>query len=242
MNSSVIRNILVLLLTVTIIYFWFSDKPNQIETPGLAYNLSYIEKTLNSDQQYRELPMLIILHGAGDTSENFLSWYDDFKNPVRMIAFQGAFDFGRGYTWSGAKRTEDLVQVAKSIHASIKELTDKYPTKGKPMVFGFSRGAVLAYYLSVSSDQYSYVIPVAGYLDPQLIPEESDPYIEYPEIIAFHGTKDQLIPISKDRQSVRQLQDLNYKVALNEYSSRHLPDEIMQRAIKKQISILLEKL
>lgn len=242
MNANLQRNVIILFVCVIIIYFWYDNKPSKIKTNGLAYNLEYLEKTLNSNGRNDELPMLIMLHGAGDTTENFLSWYEDFKIPVRLIVFQGPFDFGRGYTWSGTDGTKDTVNVAKSIHASIDELTEKYPTKGKPVVFGFSRGAILAYYMSVSSSRYSYVVPVSGYLDAQLAPEEPDPYTEYPEVIAFHGTADQVISINRDRRSIKLLQGLNYKASLNEYSSNHLPNETMQHAIKEQISTLLSNL
>ena len=242
MNSNLLRNIIISAVLLTTAFFWYSNRPNQIKTAGLAHNLVYLEKTLNSNATYDELPMLIMLHGAGDTPDNFLSWYDDFKTPVRLIAFQGPFDYGRGYTWSGQNGVKDTVSVTESINASIEELLDKYPTKGKPVVFGFSRGAILAYYLAISSEQYSYIVPVSGYLDTQLLPAEAKPYFDYPAVFAFHGTRDQVISIARDRSSIQRLQAINIKASLEEYSSNHLPGEQMQQAIKEQISTLLSEL
>jgi len=242
MNSNILRTILILVVLLTAAIFWVSNRPNQIEATGLTYNLKYLEKTLNSNDSYNELPMLIMFHGAGDTPENFLSWYDDFKIPVRLIVFQGPFDYGRGYTWSGKNGVEDTVSVAQSIHASISELLDRYPTKGKPVVFGFSRGAILAYYLAISSEQYSYVVPVSGYLDKQLLPLEDAQYYEFAEIVAFHGTQDQIIPITRDRNSIQSLQMLNIKASLDEYASNHLPNDKMYQDIKTRITELLSNL
>lgn len=242
MNSNFLRISIFIAVLITAGLYWYYHRPHRIETPGLTHHLVYLEKTINSQSNRDELPMLIMLHGAGDTAENFLSWYDDFKAPVRIIVFQGPFDYGRGYTWAGRKGVEDTVSVAQSINASINELLDTYPTKGKPMVFGFSRGAILAYYLAISSEQYSYVVPVSGYLDTQLLPAETGTYFEYPGIYAFHGTRDQVISIAQDRSSIQSLQRLNIKATLAEYPSRHLPDEQMQQAIKQQISSLLSEL
>jgi predicted esterase len=51
-------------------------------------------------------------------------------------------------------------------------LLERFPTEGKPIVLGFSSGAILAYYMAAyHGEDFSYVFPLSGRLPGEILTE-----------------------------------------------------------------------
>src|SRR5690242_29777 len=48
--------------------------------------LDYVERTTQGAAMDAELPLLIVVHGLGDTPETFIRMFDDVEPAVRVVA------------------------------------------------------------------------------------------------------------------------------------------------------------
>ncbi len=175
------------------------------------------------------LPMIIALHGLGDDARGFSRVFDGFEGPARVIVLQAPTRHGGGWSWFETRRAsgsvtvnaEGLSAAAALIAADVRALVAARPTRGRPVVTGFSQGGMLSFTLAVQHGAlFSRAVPVAGWLPEALWPE-SRPAAAAP-IIALHGDRDDVLPIGPTRASVARLAELGLKVELREFTGvRH---------------------
>ncbi len=68
--------------------------------PTNDVTFSYIVKYTDVSNKTERLPMLVALHGNGDTTENFYETALDKLNvPVRIILLEGPISMGTGNAW-----------------------------------------------------------------------------------------------------------------------------------------------
>ncbi len=185
-----------------------------------------------------ELPLLIVLHGNGDTPENFIETaLDQFQEPVRMVLLKAPVPMGlNGGAWP--KHPEELQKYGEAINEVAALLSDKYETSGQAMVLGFSGGGMMAYYLAAAHpDQYSYIFPISGLL-PEV--ELGDPSLSRDsnlQVYAFHGTQDRVVGVKGGRKAVALLKERQVSVTLQEFKGGHLGIFMDQKA---EITQLIE--
>jgi phospholipase/carboxylesterase len=173
------------------------------------------------------LPLLVLIHGRGDRPQR--GWLPlELPVPVRVIMPQAPLPFGDGFSWSTARASEaegpsgaalarDLEARADAIMATITAVRAKRPTRGTPLVAGFSQGGMLSYTLAVRHPTaFALAIPIAGLLPRALFPAER-PSGALPKIRALHGTTDTVVPIEPARAAIEHLERTGYDAVLIEH-------------------------
>lgn len=163
----------------------------------------------------KPLPLLMMLHGAGNTS---LSVQYTFPLADEFGVIILAPDSRDERTWDGVLRHwgpdvdfmgEALAQTAKRYDIDRKKLG----------VGGFSDGASYALSFGISfGDQFTSVIAMSpGVMQPIAARGK-------PRIFISHGTSDPIMPIDvTSRTFVPKLKGLGYDVTYREYEGRHSP-------------------
>lgn len=189
-----------LLILVWKVYF----TPYQIKS-DVPFKLKYIEKVFGPRKK-GPLPMMIFLHGSGGNEMELMA-FEKIPIPLRVIGIRGPERVVPGYGWDSTvygatqeeaekKHDQMFKNLCLSIAESVSELKRRFPTAGKPILFGYSRGGSIAYYLAVNfPDSFSSVFAVSGYLDSKFIPDRIVHKYLLPPIFAFHGRNDEIVPI-----------------------------------------------
>ena len=192
------------------------------ELPRAATIHSYEIVTAGADAD-TPLPMIVGIHGLGDTPEHFADIVAGFDRPARVILPRGLDPTEEGWSWFPLRaRDPDVESLARGISfaeqeiaAAVTVLVNERPTRGKPIVFGFSQGGMLSFALAVEHPElWSAAIPIGGWLPPSLVPADS---IAAPPIVALHGDADVALPIQPTRDAVAALRDKGLAVELHEY-------------------------
>ena len=193
----------------------------------------YIERVSGGAKLEDPLPMLILLHGKASTPEVMLRAFANMHTPARIIAPRGVplesvpigpFNHDYGW-WSIHTRLADeqsfaaaAAETSRRLRVFIHRLLREKPTLGKPILVGFSQGAIITYTISVQEpDLLSIALPLSGMLPLPLIPETWPAGKPKPIIHAFHGVRDPVVRIEQDRGSVSRLKALGIPAVLKEY-------------------------
>ena len=131
---------------------------------------------------------------------------------------------GDGWSWFPIRaRSTDVAGLSQGIAAAgerltahVRELVATRPTRGKPIVTGFSQGGMLSFYLAVKAPElFAAAIPVGGWLPPPLLPGRAP--AGAPPIVALHGEADTAVKYEPTRTAVERLQDLGWSATLKSW-------------------------
>jgi phospholipase/carboxylesterase len=191
-----------------------------------AAPLTYLEEVVGDAAADAPLPLLVLIHGRGDRPQR--GWLPlELPVPVRVIMPQAPLPFGDGFSWSAARASEaegpsgaalarDLEARADAIMATLAVVQRQRPTRGLPLVAGFSQGGMLSYALAVRHpNAFALAIPIAGLLPRSLFPAKR-PAGALPKLRALHGTADTIVPIAPARAAIEQLVRVGYDAQLIE--------------------------
>ena len=210
------KKIIVIGLIFGIVYFKFF-KSNTIKVLGTEYQ--YEVEFTGGASSSNNLPMIIALHGNGDTPKHFYETsLKALKSKARVILVRGLKRYGTGFTWP--YKREAFIKYGPSFSSFVRILTHKYKSKGKPILFGFSGGAMMAYHQAVSSpEQYSFIFPISGELKHQKKLKTSNQDLV---VYSYHGSQDQVISASSGKAASNFLKKQGLKVEYHEFNDGHL--------------------
>jgi phospholipase/carboxylesterase len=209
--------LIIIISFLALLQWWFKDPTIDVPTNNLSFG--YIVKYSGNSGRSDSLPMLVALHGNGDSVKNFYETVLDQLNvPTRIILLKGPLSYGTGSAWPWTP--DDFDKYGKAVNEAIELLAAKYPTRGKPILLGFSTGGMMAYYQAVKyGDTYSYIFPVSGQLSEKMLGNGAPR--SGAEVSAFHGKEDNVISISSGRSAVNVLRSKGIEVNLTEFNSGH---------------------
>lgn len=198
--------------------------------------ITFVEKATARASLTDALPLIVVVHGLGDTPENFLELFQELPLRARFAAARGFDAFGDGYAWmaptravDGEERAPAILAAAARLEPAIAELASSSPTCGTPIVIGFSQGAMVSFALAASEHPVvGAAFPIAGYLPPSLA--TSHAATQSPHIVAFHGTMDHRISFDDDQHGVEALTRAGFTATLRSYENTdHTVSANMQR-------------
>jgi phospholipase/carboxylesterase len=219
-----------------------ASSPQPPASAGLeAAGVGYVVRYAGAASSDAELPLVVAVHGLGDTPESFVRLLADFPRPARLVFPRGLDPYRGGFSWFPVLGVPDAVVVEglraaeARLAASIAELGQRYPTRGKPIVTGFSQGGMLSFALATMHPQaVAVALPLAGWLPPALWPSAATSGA--PPIVALHGDADTLLPIGPTRESVRALREHGFSCELVEYpGAGHEVTPAMQRELWRRL-------
>ena len=232
--------IIILLIAGTV--WWFKNP--SIEASIANVSFEYIVKYSGEADTSASLPMLIALHGNGDTPDNFYETaLDQLSIPARIILLKAPISMGRGSAWP--HNNTNIQQYSDAIAEIIPLLQNNFPTKKQPALLGFSGGGAMAYHLTAAHpEHFSYIFPVSGNMKKQNLaglPRKNNRRLK---VFAFHGAQDSLVNISGGRMAYQLLQGRGANIHFKEFQGGHLgiftnmKDEITQLVDEKLKSLL----
>lgn len=202
------------------------DRPDFVVRQNEADGIYYLETVIGEAAWDDPLPMIVVLHGRGGSAQIPGGPFLGLTHPVRVIVPQAPDRLGAGWEWIPVYVGQGLVdrlsatlfQAASRIAALVRRLADERPTGGRPIVTGFSQGALLTLTLALHHDDVvGAAFPLASWLPPPLEPTYLRPDLRFPRIRSMHGTADPIIPIGPTRQLFNHLENLGYDVDLVEF-------------------------
>lgn len=147
------------------------------------------------------LPLVVALHGRGSRPASFARFFEDFRQPAWILLVEAPIDEGDGRAWwSFRGKTREAVKremrtLAARIVATTEEVATTHRIAGKPLVMGFSQGAMLVYVLALEhGERFAAAVPVSGALFDSVLPPPGRRLDDVPPITALHGEADPVIP------------------------------------------------
>jgi predicted esterase len=217
----------------------------------LPYQLEYRQKVFGGSNQ-QKLPIIIALHGAGANEKDIIDFFkqNDFEQGFRLVAFRAPLRSGFGYKWAygqgknaqQAKQKHDqmLQDVIDSIAGSVDEICKRYNTDQKPILFGFSRGAMVALCLAVNyPEKFSAVFAASGNLPAEFLPDNKAD--NFPLIYIYHGKIDQVISVSQGRDAFKKIKVLTGRVYYKEDDYGHTLPQSVVDDLKAKIDNIINK-
>lgn len=209
------------------------SSPSNAETSSIRY----IERMMGGADKSEHVPIVLAIHGYGDRPESFGKSFDGLPIRARLILPYALFPTGDGFFWFPLAKyepralAEGMRNAAHELSKLLTDLEKSRPTRGKPIVTGFSQGGMLSFALAVlHPEQISEALPVAGLLAPPLYPATLPMGKVVPPLHAFHGDADDHVPIEGGRDTVRTLANAGYTATLIEYPNvQHYISSEMRR-------------
>ena len=220
--------------------------------PPVAQPLPYVEVVTGGAAPDAALPLIIALHGRGDTAEGFADLFRTLPFRARVAILRPPHAFGPGQAWFLGARAHvenrpaiaaELLTLADRVVATAESIRVKRPTRGQPAVMGFSQGGMLTWAVAVEHPRaFGAAFPVAGFLFPEMLERVRLDAKALPRIVAFHGSADPLVPLEEDRRGVRLLEARGARIDLRVYPGvvHALPPEL-QRDLFTELSQALAR-
>ncbi len=188
--------------------------------------LEYLEYLSAGADKKEKLPVVVAIHGLGDSPGNFISLYETLSIEARIIAPRAPTAYGPGFSWffisipyrSNKSLGEGIGAAADLIGNLLDWLSVNVPMKGKPVVTGFSQGGMVSFAVAVRHpEKIRAAIPVSGAIPQTLIDGKSPGVTKSVPIRALHGDADNMVPIEPARKTVKLLREKGWDVELKEY-------------------------
>jgi len=212
------------------------------EPPGL---LEYLEIVTAKARKTDPLPLIVAVHGLGDRPKHFKHLLEDLPLQARVVFPRAPISWGMGFAWfrtriaSGDLRnlSTGIARAAKQVAVLVGVLKKKRPTRGEPILCGFSQGGMISFAVAVRHpESIGLAIPIGGVLPRPLWPKEKKPDASYPPIRALHGGADALVLPGPTTEAVEHLRGLDFDVSLKKYPGvSHTVSGTMRRDLFKLI-------
>jgi phospholipase/carboxylesterase len=199
--------------------------PRNADGTYTVAGLRYVEIVTGGAAPNAELPLVVALHGHGGAGESFVKHFTSLGVKARIVAPFGPEPAEHsGFEWFPRVAHMPQRQIGGVIRPAINrvgawvaELEKVRATTGKPIVTGFSQGAILTYGLAfLKADMFSVACAMAGELPQDMLDHATLPPVR-PEIHGFHGVQDPTIPFARGKQTVNGLKALGFTVDFKAY-------------------------
>ncbi|MFO8071943.1 MAG: alpha/beta fold hydrolase [Polyangia bacterium] len=176
--------------------------------------LEALELTTGGADPDAELPLVLGVHGLGDSPRGFRGLYQGMSVPARVVLPRAPASWGHGFAWFPARYldgdeqrlAEGIAAAADRVAALIERLVAERSGRGEPIVTGFSQGGMICFALAVRHPEaIRLAVPIGGALPPLLRPRTGEDPGRYPPIRALHGAEDRLVPVDGARGAVEEL-------------------------------------
>jgi len=198
-------------------------------------------------------PAIVALHGWGANALDLLG-LAPFLGNGRFLTLcpQGPMEVplgpgASGYGWypimmGGARPAEREIETAvQAATAFVDEALKRYPIDATKLVLlGFSQGGVMAYNLAVRQpERFAALVALSSWFPPELTDKVGNrEALERLPALIQHGSRDEMIEVSRGRQSVESLRGLKVPVMYREYDCGH---EITAHGLRDLSQFLTEK-
>lgn len=210
--------------------------------PTVAAGVRYTVLVTGGAGAHDRLPMVIAVHGLGDTPEAFVELFQRLPVRARVIAVRGLDPFYEGFSWfspgDADQHPASFQRAVDALAAALPELARQHPSCGLAVATGFSQGAMLSYALAARNPSVvRSAVPISGRLPRHFWPEARPIGGLLPEVFALHGTADDRIPVQSARDTVAAMRGVGFSATLREYPGvRHQITPAMQNDLYEALA------
>lgn len=225
--------------------------PAPVPAPDPAPTIPYVERVAGGAQAQDTLPLVVALHGLGDTPDSFIELVTSMNLRARVVAPRGLDPWGPGYSWFVSRReaapevwAAGIRRAADAVIPLIRTLRASRPTCGLPVVMGFSQGGMLSYAIVAREDAgVGAALPISGVIPRSLWPAERPIGGMLPSVWAFHGTVDDRVPFADDRATHAHFVRVGFPGRFREYPNvGHSITPAMARDVRETLVETLRSL
>ncbi len=215
------------------------EKKLKPERRSVHAGITLVEVRVNGAGE--DAPIVVGIHGRGDTPESYGELYYQYPARVRFILPRAPRPWDEGYTWFDlhinmpeAELAVSVSSAVDALHASLQEIT-----RGRRyVVTGFSQGGFLSYALAARHGaDILCALPIAGALPRPLWPRPGD---RIAPTFAFHGGADPTVAPGWGRTTLEAFQRAGAEADIREYPGvRHrISDELRRDFLARLDSCL----
>lgn len=173
------------------------------------------------------LPMIVGFHYSGASPEAILADFEGIDFPARIVLPQGRYPRRTAYSWfpsdygalDSAAQQRVTFDILNEVSAFIDSASNRYPTRGKPVVVGTSYGGDLSFLLAVHRPaQVLAAFPVAARFLSTWLPNANGCKPACPLVFVMHGDEDQTVPMGPTRSAARRMADMGLRVEFHQYA------------------------
>ncbi len=202
-----------------------ADPPSRVRRQAEAQpqpELSYVEWVSPAAEGRQALPLVVAVHGLGDTPENFIRGFADPGQVVRVVAPRAPLQWRRGWSWFNHRvaaadpevLSDELQQRADEVAALIEHLKAQGKVKGPVLVTGFSQGGMVSFAMALHRpDAIDGALPLSGHVPAPLLARTAAQTGRVP-VRAFHGDEDPVLPVTNVQHAVQVMQERGYDAGL----------------------------
>ena len=211
--------------------------------------LAYVELLTGDATATATLPLVVALHGRGDTADGFTRAFRDMPTPARVVLLHAPIHEGEsGDAWftfqpvdTWQRVAEDVDVLCDRVVATVDAIETAHSSRGRPILTGFSQGAMITYAMALRHpDHFAALYPVSGVMITELYRHDPADPAHTPPIVAFHGTRDEIIPIDADREAIGTLGQRGIHVELRPHDATHWLDGEMRADLWSAIAATTE--
>ncbi len=180
-----------------------------------------------------EAPLIIALHGRGDRAEGFSRLIERLRLPMRVIVGEAPMRWGMGsgkqwFEMKSTSRAAEVDQRIQDLRALSEKLKKRWPSSPKPMLLGFSQGAILALQaIAKEPEAFTAAVALSGAL---IEPEGLSASPVARPLLMSAGTRDRIISVDETQRGAEALKALGHRVDLFLFEGGHtIPKELVTK-------------
>ena len=230
-------------LAFCILFFCSSAFAQQLPPIDTGYHRPHLKYVVSGPKHLPEdAPILIAIHGWGNSGRRFLRLAKRLKLPWRVIAPNAPVLYGSGWSWYKIRKADSSHDVERStsmLVELIERVQERWPKAPRPFVIGFSQGGVMSMSLAARApEQIQGAVVIAGYLVPGDLSPQGP--VDDTSMLVIHGKRDSVVRFGEGREAAQRFSDNGYNTKFVAHSGGHyLPGKLhglVRRWLKKRAS------
>jgi phospholipase/carboxylesterase len=189
------------------------EEPSREAFGGVEF-LTYFERSARTSS-----PLIVALHGRGETPPDFAPVWRDFPAKVEIALPRAPLRYADGlqwFDWPPGMTDDALAEAVSAAEAKLWPAIAAVARGRKIILAGFSQGAVVAYAMALRHpDEIACAFPIAGRLPAKLLPHG---HVRAAPVYALHGTDDPAISVEAARDVIAALAAAGTPAELHEFA------------------------
>lgn len=164
-------------------------------------------------------PLVLLLHGRGDTAGQFSSVASLFGPELAFRALEAPWPFHEGKAWFRSDPAEVLRADLEADYAPL--LAAILPARPRPVaLLGFSQGCMLAAHFAIAHPEaVKAIVCIGGAL--KFEPPVPPPGMPRPAFLFVHGTEDPMVPVAQAKAAAQALDQRGFATEFLEHPGGH---------------------
>jgi phospholipase/carboxylesterase len=213
-------------LLLLLLLFAVPGFTKQYEGKGCLYYLANEPDNINSTT-----PLIILLHGYGSNEKDLFDLRSQLPAQAIVVAARAPQTLNNdSYAWyhldfssgSPVGNPAEMMGSIEKVNEFIAELRNRYHSKGKVYLLGFSQGSILSMGMALlHPESITGIVALSGRLPEDIRKKATKHTGNKTAVFMAHGTADKVIDIALGRAAKTYLLECGLKTDYHEYNMGH---------------------